>query len=176
MKKLIVILLCAVMALMLVACGSKSVTDSQTDEQNLGEQSLGGAQIPNPFVDCKTLEEAQKLAGFDIALPDNMPEGYSKSAIRAVKDTMIEIIYTNGSDEIRIRKGTGSEDISGAYNEYNETGTAAVGSLQVTMKGSGGNVNVASWFNGDYAFSVTINLGGAGLDESVVSDMVSGVK
>ena len=35
------------------------------------------------------------------------------SAIRAIKDTMIEIIYTNGDNEIRIRKGTGSEDISG---------------------------------------------------------------
>lgn len=161
MKKLIVILLCAVMALMLVACGGKSVTD---------------LQIPNPFVDCKTLEEAQKLAGFDIALPDNMPEGYSRSAIRAVKDTMIEIIYKNGGNEIRIRKGTGSEDISGAYNEYTVTDTVTVGSLQVTMKGDDGKVNVATWVNGKYAFAITINLEGAGVGKDVVSDMVSSVK
>lgn len=161
MKKPIIIVLCAVMALMLVACGG---------------QSLGGAQIPNPFVDFKTLEEAQNLAGFDIALPDNMPEGYSKSAIRAVKDTMIEIIYTNGSDEIRIRKGTGSEDISGAYNEYTVTDTVTVGGLQVTMKGEDGKVNVATWVNGEYTFAITINLEGTGFGKDVVSDMINSVK
>lgn len=176
MKKLIVMLLCAVIVLTLVACGGKSVIDSKTDEQKMGEQNFGGAQIANPFVDCKTLEEAQTLVGFDISLPDNMPTMYSISAIRAVKDTMIEIIYRNGNDEIRIRKGTGSQDISGAYNEFSETGTIAVGNLQVMMKGSGGNVNVASWLNGDYAFSMTINLDGIGLNKSVVSDMVSGTK
>lgn len=191
MKKLIVIVLCAVMASMLAACGfrynvttpegstsqSVNASASQANEQEqISEQSLGGAQIPNPFVDCKTLEGAQELAGFDISLPDNMPEGYSQSGIRAVKNTMIEIIYNNGSDEIRIRKGTGSEDISGAYNEYTEADTVTVGSLQVTMKGSDGKVNVAVWFNGGYAFAVTINLVGAGMDQTVVSDMVSSVK
>jgi hypothetical protein len=165
MKKLIVVILCTVMSLMLVACSGNSVTDSQAD-----------AQIPNPFVDFKTLEEAQKLAGFDITLPDNMPEGYSKSAIRAVKDTMIEIIYRNGENEIRIRKGAGSEDISGAYNEYTVIDTVTVGNLQVTMKGNDGKVNVAIWVDGEYTFAITINLEGAGFSKDVVSDMVNSVK
>jgi hypothetical protein len=180
MKKRIVIVLCAVMALILVACGSQSSVNnstSQADEQEqIGMQILGGAQIPNPFVDCKTLREAQEVAGFDIALPEKMPKGYSQSAIRAVKNTMIEIIYNNGNEKIRIRKGTGSEDISGAYNEYSETDTVIVGNFQVTMKGSGGKVNVAVWFNEGYAFAVTINLVGAGMAQTAVSDMVNSVK
>lgn len=193
MKKLILIVFCAVMASMLAACGFRSYvttqegstgqivnpSTSQVHEQNqLGGQTLGGnsAQIPNPFVDCKTLEEAQKLAGFDIALPDKMPEGYAQSAIRAVKNTMIEIIYKNGDEEIRIRKGTGSEDISGAYNDFEESSTVTVGNLQVTIKGGGGKINVASWFDGGHAFSITINLVGEGIDKTVVSEMISNVK
>lgn len=181
MKRLISLVFCAIMALLLlVACDIQKPVSSnapQADQQNqLGGQSIGGAQIPNPFVDCKTLDEAQTLAGFDIILPEKMPEGYSQSAIRAVKNTMIEIIYKNGDEEIRIRKGTGSEDISGAYNEFEESGMVTVGSLQVMMKGSGGKINVASWFDGGHAFSVTINLVGEGIDKTVVSEIVSSVK
>jgi hypothetical protein len=177
MKKLFLIVVCAVMAVLLAACGAQSLSgDSQPGEQEQAGGNLGGVQIPNPFTDCETIEEAEDLAGFDIALPGSLPEGYSRSAIRAVKDGMIEIIYTNGNDEIRIRKGMGSEDISGDYSEYGETGTEMVGGLKVTMKGSGGKVNAASWQSGGYAFSVTVNPGGEGLDKAIVADMVSGVK
>jgi hypothetical protein len=176
MKKLFLIVICAVMALALAACGGQKANSDPTASGQEQTGSLGGAQIPNPFIDCKTLEEAQDIAGFDIALPGSMPEGYSMSPIRAVKDTMIEIIYQSGSDEIRIRKGVGSEDISGAYNEFSETGTVTVGGLQVAMKGDGGKVNVASWFDGGHAFSITVNLGGEGIGEDVVSGMVSAVK
>lgn len=173
MKKLFVIVLCAALALMFAACGEKA----DTNEQELSVQSLGGiVQIPNPFVDCETLEEAQELADFDIFLPGSMPKGYGLTAIRAVKDTMIEIIYNNGSKEIRIRKGTGSEDISGVYNEYGETDTVTVGGVAVTIKGEGGKVNVASWFECGFAFSLTINLDGEGLSKNVASDIISTVK
>jgi hypothetical protein len=177
MKKIIVIVLCAILALSLAACGAKSPANSSASQSK--EPVQGGdvtVQIPNPFVDCKTLDEAEKIAGFDITLPGRMPEGYSQSAIRAVKNTMIEIIYNNGSDEIRIRKGTGSEDISGDYNEYKEFETATINNLKVTLKEVNGKVNTAVWYGGGYAFAVTANLGETGLDKAVVTDMVSVVK
>ncbi len=176
MKKLFLIVICAAAALALAACGGqKANSDPQANGQD-NTEALGGVQIPNPFTDCKTLEETEQLAGFDIALPGSMPEGYAISAYRVMKGRMIELIYNSGSDEIRIRKGAGSEEISGDYSEYAETKTVTVGSLQVTMKGNGGKVNVASWFDGGYAFSITVNPGGEGVAEEAISDMVSAVK
>ena len=91
------------MASMLVSCASKNETGSET--QNTEQQSIGNkVEMPNPLVDCNTLEEAQELAGFDISLPDSMPKNYSESVIRAIKGMMIELIYTSNSDEIRVRK------------------------------------------------------------------------
>jgi hypothetical protein len=176
MKKLILIALSAVMALLLVACGqSPANSPSQAAEQSESGESLGGnVQIPNPFIDCETLEDAQKAAGFDLTVPDKMPEGYSQSAIRAMENSMIELIYMNGDNEMRIRKATGSEDISGDYNDYIENSTLTVGDLQVTIKGNDGKVNVATWVNGDYAFSLTFS--GTGMDKTVVSDMVGGIQ
>jgi len=170
MKKLLILVFCAILALTLAACGKSA--------EKASESALGGqnAQIQNPFVDCKTLDEAETLAGFDIALPAKMPEGYTMSAIRAIKDTMIEIIYTNGDNEIRIRKGTGSEDISGDYSDYSETETVTLGDLQVTMKGNDEKVNVATWADGGHVFSVTINPGEEGIAKTAVSDIVSNVQ
>lgn len=172
MKKLFVTAVCVVLALALAACGGQSANNDPKDGQEQTE-TLGGMQIPNPFTDCATLGEAEQLAGFDISLPGSMPEGYSISAIRVMKDEMIEIIYTSGSGEIRIRKGTGSEDISGDYGDYANTETVMVDGLQVTIKGSGNNISVASWLSGGYAFSITAE---AGLGETAASDMVSAVK
>lgn len=176
MKKLIVIALSAILALSLVACGSHASVNDGTQATNgkaLGDDSM---QIPNPFVDCSTLEDAQKLADFSLNVPKNMPEGYSMSAIRAIESKMIELVFTNGGDEIRIRKSTGSEDTSGDYNVYKENNTTIVGNVQVTLKGNEGKVNVATWIHGNYAFAITVNPGGAGMDSTVISDMVSSIQ
>lgn len=171
MKKLFIFAFGLLLALTLAACNGAA------DEQNqMGDQSLGGgsAQIPNPFVDCKTLEEAGELAGFTVTLPEKMPEGYALSAIRAIRNEMIEVIYTGGDGEIRIRKGSGSEDISGDYNEYKEISTVSVGSVQVTMKGNSGKVSVATWTDGQYAYAITLD--GAGMDQAVISGMVGSIR
>jgi hypothetical protein len=183
MKKLIIIVLVIILVISLVVVGTivvMSVANFNVNVNN-GEQ-IGGdtAQIPNPFIDCATIEDAQKLAGFNMTVPDLMPEGYSKTAIRAVKNKEIEIIYLNGDSEIRIRKAIGSaigiEDISGDYTAYKEVNKVEIGSVNVTMKGDNGKVNVSTWNEGEYVFSLTVNCGGTGLDSSVIRDMVNAVK
>lgn len=180
MKKLFVTALCAILVISLAACGKQAAMKggaSRTDETRTNE-GLGGnsVQIPNPFVDCTTLEDAQELAGFNMTVPGKMPEGYSESAIRVIKNKMIEVIYTNGDQEICIRKGTGSEDISGDYSEYGETNTVSVDDVQVTMKGNDGKVNVATWVDGEYTFAITVNPGGTGMDSAIISEMVNSIQ
>ena len=67
---------------------------------------------------------------------------------------MTQIIYTKADKNLLIRKQAGSDDISGDYSQYTETNTAALGSLQVTMKGEDGMVSVAVWTDGGYTFAV----------------------
>jgi hypothetical protein len=134
--------------------------------------STDNTEIPSPFTDCDTLEEAGKLAGFDMTAPDTI-NGYSERVIRAVAGDMIEAIYRSGEDEVRIRKAAGSEDISGDYNVYAENNVISVDGLQVTMKGTDGKVNVATWTNSGYTFAIGIS---SGMSSDSVSALIRTVK
>lgn len=140
MKKLIAIILCGLTVYSLAACTSKNATG-------------GNAEIPNPFVDCATLADAAKLTGFDITVPDSIDE-YDTRAIQVMDNKMIQVIYAKGENSLLIRKAAGSDDISGDYSQYTETNTAALGSIQVTMKGEDGMVSVAIWTDGGYTYAV----------------------
>lgn len=155
MKKLIALALSAALALSLAACGKTGQSD---------------AQIPNPFVDCATLRDAGDMAGFSIDAPETI-SGYEQPIFRAVEKSMIEIIYTAQEDdsELRIRKGTGVEDISGDYEKYGETETVTLNEREVTLKGNSGKVHTAVWTEGDYSYAV---LSSEGMEKVFASDLI----
>ncbi len=168
MKKIIVFILCAVITLSFTACSNNSPSKDSTQKQTTGDN----AQIPNPFVDCKTIADANKIAGFTVVTPKTLPTGYSQDTIRAIKDDLVEIIYVKGENKISFRQGKDSKDISGDYNEYKESNTLTIGSLQVTIKGDNGEVNLAVWTDGDYAYAISSE----GLDNNTISDMITSMK
>lgn len=191
MKKEMVLVLGIVMtfSMAMTACGKDTPDPAQQEDTSILAQEviIGGGpatwkpgnnssdvENPNPFTDCATLEEAVKIAGFDFSSPDTV-EGYSQKHIMAVKNELIQIIYTNEDeysemseelnnvngeemgferDDLLIRKAAGNEDISGDYNEYAEINMVAVGGLQVTMKGDNGKINVAIWTDSEYTFAI----------------------
>lgn len=151
MKKKMVMMVCSmaalVMAVSMMGCGKKAEAEN--------------AQIQNPFVDCDTMADAEKLAGFDLVAPEQI-EGYEKALIQAIDGEMIQAFYVNQEDEedeILIRKGVGSDDISGNYEDFAEVSTAAAGDLEVTLKGNDGKVTVAVWTTGSYTFSIQVDAG-----------------
>ena len=131
------------------------VTDTYADAE--GEESAE-TQIANPFISCGTIEEAEKLAGFSFPSEGvrDAVDSIEREDIRAIKDSMIEIIYfdTAGEEIFRIRKGSGSEDISGDYNEYAEQKTSRIRGAEVSMMGDDGRISVAKWTNDGYSFAV----------------------
>jgi len=56
-----------------------------------------------------------------------------------------------------IRKSTGTEDISGDYNDYSEINRIYINNLDVTTKGNNGKISVAIWTNNGYTFAITTN-------------------
>ena len=198
-KKWMALVLCAVLSLSLVACGtngnntqndttddtSNSTTDDTTNDTgstNSGatdtdtstDTADGSTEIANPYVDCETLEEAGELAGFDISVPDEIDGGYTQGTIQAVENEMIQVIYTTeAGEEITLRKGTGTEDISGDYNEYAEENTLDVDGTSVTARGSDGLVYAATWTDGTYTYAITAS---AGLESDSVSALVPSIQ
>ena len=106
-----------------------------------GAQAAGaGAALtmPNPFIDTKTLEEAEAAAGFSITLPE-MKEDCDTVLYRAMQDQMIEVIYLdeNHRELYRIRKGKNLEDdISGVMNETAVSDTIESDDLKITVVGT----------------------------------------
>lgn len=155
MKKIICVLLCILTLISLTACGKKNETEPIEG---------GNMQIPNPFVDCTSLDEAAKLAGFDIAVPGNI-EGYPNKVYQAIKNELIQVLYFDGDPEsenssmVMVRKGTGKDDISGDYNEYPENETVKMHGVDVTLKGENGLVFCATWTWNGYSFAIDADKG-----------------
>lgn len=115
--------------------------------------------MPNPFIDCESLEEACMISGIDFEIPDDYDYGLTR-VYRAMDGRMIEVIFMDGDEEVyRIRKGLVSEfgeDISGDYNEYSVTTDIDCDGYSVKIFGDDKeNGMTAVWNDGTYAYSIT---------------------
>jgi len=172
MKK---ILLMSVLCLAIVACGKKEEAKQETAETTNVTQKES-TQTLNPFVEVKNLDEASKIAGFSLEVPETY-EDYKKQVIQAIEDDMIEVIYYDENSEhegLRIRKAKGTDDISGDYNEYKDVETVKVGDFEIIEKGSEGNISVATWNNGTYSYA--IDVAEASLTKDTIANLVSNIK
>ena len=172
MKK---ILLMSLLCLAIIACGKKEEAKQETAETTNVTQKES-TQIPNPFVEVKNLDEASKIAGFTLEVPETY-EDYKKQVIQAIEDDMIEVIYYDENSEhegLRIRKAKGTDDISGDYNEYKDVETVKVGDFEIIEKGSEGNISVATWNDGTYSYA--IDVAEASLTKDTIANLVSNIK
>ena len=171
MKK---ILLMSVLCLAIIACGKKEETKQETAETTNVIQKES-TQIPNPFVEVKNLDEASKIAGFTLEVPETY-EDYKKQVIQAIENDMIEVIYFNDTDNegLRIRKAKGTDDISGDYNEYKNVETVKVGDYDVTEKSDGKNIFVATWTDGTYSYAIDIDR--AELSKEDIENLILNIK
>ena len=121
--------------------GTKAKEDYPTGE------STGMA---NPFIECKSLEEAAKIAQVNIKLPE-----YSQCTIYAVKNSFVEVQYPlNETSNITIRKSAGEEDISGVY-DGKEMQIRSTDGIDVNVRLKDGKF-ISAYFTGyDGTYSIT---------------------
>ena len=127
-------------------------------EEAADEEGENAIQIENPFIQCGTLDEAQKIAGFSIdvgAIAEMYSEAVTETVIRAVEGEMIEVLYFSGGEELfRVRKGAGTEDISGDYTAYDEEEHMLKDGADVTLLGNDGGFSTAKWTDGKFTYAV----------------------
>lgn len=166
MKKIIALLMTCLMAVSLAACsysihdkekkeesGTENIQEADTEE----EPEETGTQIPNPYVDYETLEEACEAAGVSLLLPDSI-EGYERVDYQAIDGQMVNVIYTAADGSmLLIRKAKGSEDISGDYNEYEHNSEQTINDIDVQVRGNGDTLSAAVWYDNGEAYSMTVD-------------------
>ena len=134
--------------------GNASVGDIQAldlgNMDNTGDNMTFGTG--NPWTEYKTAAEAAKAAGVTFEVPEKFGS-YKISYIQAMEG-IAEVRFSNGDDTITVRKGTGSDDISGDYNEYKSVSEKEINGSTVTLKGSGKGVSAAVWTDGKCSYSV----------------------
>lgn len=86
---------------------------------------------------------------------------------------MIEVIYQSDTEKLVVRKGAGSQDISGDYQKYETQRTVTVDDRQVTIKGTGNTVAVAIWADNGYTYAVSA---APGLETAELSALISGIR
>ena len=155
----------------MLALSTTACSTSAKEQVTIAEKDH--VQIPNPFVNCDTLEEAEALTGFKVVLPAEALDGYTTEVITVMDNRMIQVVLSQGENEIVFRKAVGNEDISGDYNEYDAYSTVEIGTLEVHTKGNDGLVNTVSWHDDSYAYSITANIGEVGLEANIMNEMIA---
>ena len=145
-----------------------NVITIKTDNDNNEEEIVG---MPNPFVEYKTVDEAQKVLPFSAVVPSNV-KGYELKNVSVMSNEMLQLIYKNGDKEITYRVEKGSDDISGDYNEYKDIKTVNVGDVEVKVRKSEETMSTI-WTNGDLTFSLYSN---GNLTEKNITDIISSIK
>ncbi len=146
------------------AAGTNTVTEASTEEP--------AVQIPNPFVEYDSVEEAGKHIDFTVSVPDEIT-GYPKKDISVMSDTMFQIVYSNNEKEVCIRKQAGDGDISGDYTEYTNEKSVEAEGITVRLRGDQTKYYNLTWTNEGYAYSVYAD---AGLSEDEAVKLAAQIK
>ena len=178
MEKFIAVILSLVMALAIVGCSGNATAPAPTTHKDNASFTADGTvipgsdpktwgpaedgeniQIPNPWQECTSLEEAGKLAGFSFTAPESV-DGYTERYIAAIENEIAQVIFSNGDDsELYFRKGVGGDDISGDYNTYDVTEEQTIDGHTVLCKGNNGLIYTATWTGGEYSYAVICDAG-----------------
>ncbi|WP_431089997.1 stalk domain-containing protein [Paenibacillus sp. 8b26] len=116
-------------------------------------------QIPNPLVEFKTLQAAEKSVGFATYAPSILTNEYKQDLIQVISNSIVEVFYSNGKDTNRYRVAEGSEDISGNYEIYSQVSKKDIHGTDITIKENNNVVNQAAWTQNNKSYSLFLESG-----------------
>lgn len=138
-----------------ILSASPSIDNNNTPTEIIvGNGSASGGCAGYLSENMSSVAEIEQKLGYDIKVPNYLPDDYKTDSLSAPFGEFAEITYTNETDTLYYRTAKSSEDISGDYNEYTDIETVTINNNDVTIKGNDNLYHNASWFSDDEAFSV----------------------
>ena len=123
------------------------------DSDNYGEGDTAMTGIANPWTEYTTVSEAAKAAGVEFSAPKKIGQ-YDISYIQSMKG-LVEVNYSSGENTLCIRKGTGTDDVSGDWNTYKNVSEKKINGNTVTIKSGGKGAELAAWTDGSFSYAVS---------------------
>lgn len=170
MKKFAAVILCSLLVSSIPNFGINAFAD------NTNAKPILDVQLPNPFIECETIEDAEKTAGFNIALPTNIPKEFDNQTIFAIENDFIDVHYESDDSTLTIRKTNVIEDCSGDFNKYSVVTKIVVNGEDILLKCKDDKVYTAIWNDGTYSYSISIDNDSVGLDKDVVTELINEMK
>lgn len=149
-----------------------------TVNKNAGSGKDENTQIPNPFTEYNSIDDAKKALSFEPKLPTAVPNGYKITYIATMGANFLDVRYTNGDKEIMYRTSVGSDDISGDCNVYSDVSSVKIGDVTVTMRqnikgGESRALSGAVWQDNGMTYSLSSD---AGLTDKDMTDIILNIK
>lgn len=137
--------------------------ESPQDKENPGSENGGNPNDEmsppvlggNPYADISDIAELEKALGYAVNVPSYLPDGYSSDSICLISGTLVQINYSNGTDEITLRTERGKiGDISGVYQTFENFENIEIGDITAHLKGNGEKINLAEFQKNGCAYSL----------------------
>lgn len=110
-------------------------------------------------------EALSQAVGFTVPELEALPFAASECQYVSYWGELAEITYTaTNGQAVTFRMAAGEEDVSGIYETFTDTTHLTVGELTVTLQGDDGSYRLATWTDGDYAYSIYVD-GGLAQDD-----------
>lgn len=155
-----------------ILCGKGSVAVKDSSVV-INKDADNGTQIPNPWTEYKSVDEAKKAVNFEAPVPTKVTDGYKLDYISTLDGELLQLVYRNAEDkQISYRTAKGSGDISGDYNVYKDTKTVKADDVSVTLR-KGDKTSSAIWTNGGMTFAVYAD---GGLSDAEITEVIKNIK
>lgn len=152
------------------------ISERELQSQKADRQNSGQMQAVWNVTECSSIEELSDKVGFKVSEIDTatIPFKINTVSYLAYPDKLAEIKYSGNADEqVSYRESTGSEDISGDYNSYQQIDTIKVLNIEIVLKGENGIYKTAVWQNEGHSYSLGIS---AGADKRTWEKILMSVK
>ena len=113
----------------------------------------------NEAAEAASRMDLEKAVGFSVPGLNavSLPFNVQKTVYTAYGKDMAEVTYLGTDHQAVYRKGKGSDDVSGDYNDYSSQKKITVSDVTVILKGSGDGYCLAVWQDEDYSYSASLD-------------------
>lgn len=143
------------------------------EQEELGGQT--GALVGNGMVEMTSLSELSQALGFSVPEVKNLPFEVADTVYINGWNEYAQIEYQNQSQTqtVLFRKARKTDDISGDYNFYSDVIEIIVNEVPVTLKGNGGQYQLAVWQEDGFSYSLSYEPGG---EEDAFAGMIQSIQ